>query len=278
VRTWRLSSPPLTNAAIEGSSGLPRKRLMAEAGIPRSPFHRTPTSRMQFFVGTSGYSYKEWKGTFYPKKLPQKEMLRFYAGRFSTVEVNNTFYRMPSPKLLESWAEQVPNDFRFVLKAPQAITHFKRLQDVEEPTGQFLGTASVLKERQGPLLFQLPPNFKKDVPRLERFLNLIKDGTSTAFEFRHESWFEEDVFSLLRAKACALCVADADDLPSVDHINTARFGILRLRRARYSKRQLAEWIDKLNSQNWDEVYVFFKHEDTGTGAKLATRFIELVNS
>jgi uncharacterized protein YecE (DUF72 family) len=233
---------------------------------------------MQFFVGTSGYSYKEWKGTFYPKKLPQKEMLRFYAGRFSTVEVNNTFYRMPSPKLLESWAEQVPNDFRFVLKAPQAITHFKRLQDVEEPTGQFLGTASVLKERQGPLLFQLPPNFKKDVPRLKRFLKLIKAGTSTAFEFRHESWFEEDVFSLLRAKACALCVADADDLPSVDLINTARFGILRLRRARYSKRQLAEWIDKLNSQNWDEAYVFFKHEDTGTGPKLAARFIELINS
>jgi uncharacterized protein YecE (DUF72 family) len=233
---------------------------------------------MQFFVGTSGYSYKEWKGSFYPEKLPQKEMLSFYARRFSTVEVNNTFYRMPSPKVLESWAEQVPNDFRFVLKAPQAITHFKRLRDVQEPTGQFLGIASVLKERQGPLLFQLPPNLKKDVPRLERFLNLIKDGTSTAIEFRHESWFEEDVFSLLRAKACALCVADADDLPSVDLINTAQFGILRLRRARYSKRQLAEWIDKVNSQNWDEVYVFFKHEDTGTGPKLAARFTELINS
>ena len=224
------------------------------------------------------YSYKEWKGTFYPKKLPQKEMLRFYAGRFSTVEMNNTFYRMPSPKVLDSWAEQVPKDFRFVLKAPRAITQFKRLQNAEEPTRQFLAAASVLKERQGPLLFQLPPNFKKDVPRLKRFLKLIKPGTSTAFEFRHASWFEEDVFSLLRVKACALCVADADDLPSVDLINTSPFGILRLRRARYSKKRLAEWIDKLNLQNRYEVYVFFKHEDTGTGPKLAARFIELTNS
>jgi uncharacterized protein YecE (DUF72 family) len=233
---------------------------------------------MRFFVGTSGYSYKEWKGSFYPEKLPAKEMLSFYAQRFSTVEINNTFYRMPAPSVLESWSQQVPKNFRFVLKAPQTITHFKRLKDVTEPTRRFLKIASVLGERLGPLLFQLPPNFKKDVPRLERFLKLIPAGTEVAFEFRHESWFENDVFARLRAKSCALCVADSEDLPAPELVNTARWGMFRLRRAKYSKQRLVEWIEQAKLQKWDKVYVFFKHEDTGTAPKFADRFLKLLNS
>jgi uncharacterized protein YecE (DUF72 family) len=233
---------------------------------------------MRFFVGTSGYSYKEWKGTFYPEKMPAKDMLGYYAQRFSTVEINNTFYRMPAPSVLESWALQVPESFRFVLKAPQAITHFKRLKDVGEPTERFLQVASVLKQRLGPLLFQLPPNFKKDLPRLEAFLDLIPAGTHAALEFRHDSWFDDEVFTRLRKKSCALCVADAEELPSPDLVNTARWGMLRLRRENYSKQQLAEWVDKARSQQWDEAYVFFKHEDSGTAPKFATRFLELVSS
>jgi uncharacterized protein YecE (DUF72 family) len=233
---------------------------------------------MQFFVGTSGYSYKEWKGTFYPQKLPAKEMLSFYAQQFSTVEINNTFYRMPAPSVLEAWATQVPENFRFVLKAPQSITHFKRLKEVQEPTERFLQVASVLKSRLGPLLFQLPPNFKKDLPRLEGFLDVIPAGTKVALEFRHESWFDDEVFARLRAKSCALCVADSEDLPSPDLVDTARWGMLRLRREEYSQQRLVEWREKAKSQNWDEAYVFFKHEDSGTAPKFATRFLELVNS
>jgi uncharacterized protein YecE (DUF72 family) len=233
---------------------------------------------MRFFVGTSGYSYKEWKGSFYPEKMPAKEMLSFYAQHFSTVEINNTFYRMPAPSVLESWASQVPENFRFVLKAPQSITHFKRLKDVEEPMERFLQVASVLKERLAPLLFQLPPNFKKDLPRLERFLDLIPAGTAAAFEFRHESWFDDEVFARLRAKSCALCVADSEDLPAPELVNTARWGMLRLRRETYPKAKLVEWLDKAKSQKWDDAYIFFKHEDSGTAPKFAGQFLELLKS
>jgi uncharacterized protein YecE (DUF72 family) len=233
---------------------------------------------MRFFVGTSGYSYKEWKGTFYPERLPQKEMLSYYAQRFSTVEINNTFYRMPSVSVMESWAQQVPDSFRFVLKVPQTITHFKRLKNVEEETDHLLHAASALKGRTGPLLFQLPPNFKKDLSRLEVFLSLIANRTSSAFEFRHESWFDGDVFDCLRASSCALCVADMDDFRRADLVSTANWGYVRLRRESYTDKQLGEWIETLRSQNWEEAYVFFKHEDVGTGPKLAARFLELAGS
>jgi uncharacterized protein YecE (DUF72 family) len=237
---------------------------------------RRPLGRlMRFIVGTSGYSYKEWKGTFYPNKLPQKEMLSFYARQFSTVEINNTFYQMPSEGVVESWTQQTPDSFRFVLKAPQSITHRKRLKNVEEETDHLLRVASVLKGRRGPLLFQLPPNFKKDCSRLEAFLKFIDKRTLTAFEFRHESWFDEDVFECLRANSCALCVADVDDVPSADLVSTARWGYVRLRREDYSDEQLSEWIERLRSQDWDEAYVFFKHEDSGTGPKFANRFLGL---
>ena len=230
---------------------------------------------MRFFIGTSGYSYKEWKGNFYPEKLPQKEMLGYYAQRFSTVEINNTFYRMPKASVLESWAGQVPDLFRFVLKAPQVITHRKRLKGVEQEMDYLLRTASALKQRQGPLLVQLPPNFKKDLPRLEAFLGLMGEGALAAFEFRHESWFDDEVFDSLRKKSCALCVADMDDARAADLVSTAGWGYVRLRREDYTDEQLGEWIKRLRSQTWNEAYVFFKHEDAGTGTKFAARFLEL---
>jgi uncharacterized protein YecE (DUF72 family) len=230
---------------------------------------------MRFIVGTSGYSYKEWKGSFYPEKLPQKEMLSYYSQRFSTVELNNTFYRMPRASDLESWAQQVPESFRFALKAPQIITHRKRLKDVQDETEHLLRTASVMKARRGPFLFQLPPNFKKDLPRLEAFLGLIGGGTLAAFEFRHESWFDDEVFDCLRAHSRALVVADIDDVERADLVRTADWGYIRLRREGYTDERLGEWIERFRSQAWDEAYVFFKHEDTGTAPKLAARFLEL---
>jgi uncharacterized protein YecE (DUF72 family) len=233
---------------------------------------------MRFFVGTSGYSYKEWKGIFYPAKLPAKEMLGYYAQRFPTVEINGTFMRMPTVSGVEAWARQTPATFRFVLKAPQVITHRKRLKDAEEPTEQFLLAAAALHGQQGPLLFQLPPNFKKDLPRLEAFLRHIAGRAAVAFEFRHASWFDEEAFACLRANSCALCVADADDLPHVDLVNTAPWGYVRLRRVDYTDKQLEEWIARLRAQRWKEAYVFFKHEDAATGPKLAARFLEIAGA
>src|SRR5258708_1624930 len=193
---------------------------------------------MRFFVGTSGYSYKEWKGSFYPEKYPQKEMLSYYAQRFSAVEINSTFRRMPEASVLKSWTQQVPDTFRFVLKAPQTITHFKRLKNVKAETRDLLRKASVLKGRRGPVLFQLPPNFKKDLSRLKPFLRLIGRRTRAAFEFRHESWFDDEVFDCLRKHSCALCTADSDDSPWTDLVSTAGWGYVRLRRGRYTKKRL----------------------------------------
>jgi uncharacterized protein YecE (DUF72 family) len=233
---------------------------------------------MRFFVGTSGYSYKEWKGTFYPEKLPAKEMLRYYGERFGTCEINNTFYRMPKASVIESWAEQVPAAFRFVLKAPQRITHIKRLKEAADETGYFLRTAHVLKERLGPLLFQLPPNLKKDLSRLEAFLEMLEGEATCAFEFRHETWFDDEVFTTLRKHACALCIADMDDTPTAELVHTADWGYVRLRREDYTDEQLRAWIAGLRAQKWNEAYVFFKHEDAGTGPKFAARFVELASA
>ncbi|MEX0641685.1 MAG: DUF72 domain-containing protein [Pirellulales bacterium] len=231
---------------------------------------------MQFFVGTSGYSYPQWKGSFYPKKLPQREMLSYYAQRFSTVEANSTFYRMPRPGVLEAWAEQVPGSFRFALKAPQTITHRKRLKNAEAATDDFLRAAAALKRRLGPLLFQLPPDFKKDLRRLDAFLRFLGKKRSLAFEFRHASWFDDDVFDCLRAHSAALCVADTDDVSRVDLIRTADWGYVRLRRTRYTDQRLRTWIERINFQDWTAAYVFFKHEETGTGPKFAARFLSLL--
>jgi uncharacterized protein YecE (DUF72 family) len=230
---------------------------------------------MKLHVGTSGYSYKEWKGSFYPEKLPAKEMLSYYASRLSAVELNNTFYRLPQPAMVESWKTHVPDHFRFSVKASQRITHFKRLKEVEDETKYLLETVSGLEDRLGVVLFQLPPNMKKDTERLASFLKYLPVDTPAAFEFRHPTWFEDDVLKLLSSENRALCVADTDDLP-VTHIDkTADWGYLRLRRVNYSEDDLTEWIRQIKAQDWKTAYVFFKHEDEGTGPKLAAQFVEM---
>jgi len=230
---------------------------------------------MNLYVGTSGYSYKEWKGIFYPEKLPAKEMLSYYATRLPAVEINNTFYRLPQQSMLEGWKEQVPENFRFSIKASQRITHFKRLNNVAEETKYLLDTVSCLGARLGVILFQLPPNMKKDLPRLEAFLASLPAGTRAAFEFRHPTWLEDDVLEVLRQAGQALCISDTDDMP-VTHIDrTAGWGYLRLRRILYDEAAMREWLQRIRDQKWSEAFVFFKHEDEGTGPRLAAEFLEL---
>ncbi|MCI0703023.1 MAG: DUF72 domain-containing protein [Planctomycetia bacterium] len=231
---------------------------------------------MNFFVGTSGYSYPEWKGTFYPAKMPAKQMLGFYSERFRTVEINNTFYRPPTAQLLEGWASQVPANFRFVLKAPQEITHVKQLRDVGEMVSSLVEVSNTLKERLGPLLFQLPPSSKKDTTRLRAFLALIPPSVQIAFEFRHQSWFADEVFGLLREHHSALCVADAEDDLEVPFVSTAEWGYLRLRRPDYDDVALKTWAKRMHEQHWQDCFVFFKHEDAGKGPRLASRLLELL--
>ncbi len=230
---------------------------------------------MTLYVGTSGYSYKEWKGNFYPEKIPAKEMLPYYAARLPAVEINNTFYRLPQQSVLENWKEQVPASFRFSVKASQRITHFKRLKDVAEETGYLLDTAAALADRLGPILFQLPPNMKKDLPRLLAFLDCLPEGRRAAFEFRHPTWFDDDVLEVLSGKNHALCISDTDDLPATHIDKTADWGYLRLRRVNYSDENLAEWLKRVRDQNWNDTFVFFKHEDEGTGPRLAGEFLTL---
>ena len=232
---------------------------------------------MNLHVGTSGYSYKEWKGNFYPEDLPAKEMLSYYASRLPAVEINNTFYRLPQKSMLENWKAQVPANFRFSIKATQRITHFKRLKDVKDETKYLLETATALEDRLGVVLFQLPPNMKKDLPRLETFLEFLPATTRAAFEFRHQTWLADDVLQLLASKNHALCISDTDDLP-VTHIDrTADWGYLRLRRVEYPEANLKEWLGRVRDQEWSDAFVFFKHEDEGTGPRLAGQFLGLAN-
>jgi uncharacterized protein YecE (DUF72 family) len=230
---------------------------------------------MNLHVGTSGYSYAEWKGTFYPDKLSPKKMLAYYAGHFRTVEINATFYGPPKPGVLANWAAAVPPGFRFVLKAPREITHAKKLKDAGEITTRFLDAAAALGDRLGPVLFQLPPFLKKDAPRLRDFLAGLPAGCRAAFEFRHPSWFGDEVFGVLRENGAVLCVAEADDDLQVPCAATAGWGYLRLRRAEYADADLAAWAERLRSRAWAEAFVFFKHEDAGTGPRLAKRLLDL---
>lgn len=230
---------------------------------------------MKFHVGTSGYSYREWKGKFYPKTLAAEEMLSFYADRFGAVEINNTFYRMPKVEVLKQWAREVPGEFLFAFKAPQRITHFQRLKDAGDSVGEFFKSISAMKGRLGPVLFGLPPNFKKDAARLAGFLRLLPRRRRIAFEFRHESWFDREVFDLLRECNVALCIAHDEEVVEVPFAATADWGYLRLRNVRYSDADLKRWIKQIRRQRWREVLVFFKHEEKATGPKLATRFLEL---
>lgn len=230
---------------------------------------------MDLYVGTSGYSYKEWKGTFYPADLPDKQMLRYYGERFRSVEINNTFHRMPKAAMLEAWGTEVPADFKFVLKAPQRITHMQRLKDSDGSVPFFLKMAGSLKERLGPLLFQLPPFLRKDLPRLREFLALLPAERQAAFEFRHQSWFDDEVFELLRQHQAVLCIAEAENDLEIPFVSTAEWGYLRLRRPDYGDPELREWANKLREQNWREAFVFFKHEEEGKGPRMASRFLEL---
>ena len=227
---------------------------------------------MKIFVGTSGYGYKEWKGKFYPAKISPQEMLRFYAERLAAVEINNTFYHMPTEDVLTSWAQQVPDDFVFAIKAPQIITHLKRLRNVGEETEYFFRTLSVLDRKLGPVLFQFPQSFRADRPALEVFLALIPDNFSCAFEFRNPSWLEADILNLLRGRGCSLCTADMDENPAQEIIPTAPWGYPRLRRADYTEADLWQWQDKILAQKWEKAFVFFKHEEEAKGPEMARRF------
>jgi uncharacterized protein YecE (DUF72 family) len=235
---------------------------------------------MRLHVGTSGYSYKEWKGPFYPEKLAAKDMLSYYGERLGAVEINNTFYRLPKTSVLESWAEQVPSDFRFAIKASRRITHFARLKpEASEPTEYLLSTLRILEQRLGAVLFQLPPNLKKDAERLGAFLQNLPEGTPGAFEFRHRSWHDAEVHDLLTAHGMAHVCADTDDSEAdASVVETAGWGYVRLRRPDYSDADLERWADRLRATGWSHVLVFFKHEDEGAGPRMAGRFAEVFES
>ncbi len=231
---------------------------------------------MELFAGTSGYSYKEWKGAFYPEDLPAGEMLGFYSGQLPAVEINNTFYRMPKRSVLESWAAQVPEGFRFSIKASRRITHFKRLKEADEELGFLLGNLEVLGPRLGVVLFQLPPNLKKDLPRLEAFVALLPDGLPAAFEFRHASWLEDgEAAACLAERGLALCKADTEDEPAEGPLAGGPLGYLRLRRAAYDDADLLGFAERIRTAGFERAFVFFKHEDEGAGPRLARRFLDL---
>jgi len=233
---------------------------------------------MKIHVGTSGYAYKEWKGKFYPEKISPKEMLRFYSGRLSTVEVNNTFYHMPRESVLTSWAEQVPDDFVFALKAPQVITHLKRLRNVSGETEYLFRTLSVLDKKLGPVLFQFPKSFRADPAGLRDLLGLIPGDTPCAFEFRSSTWLDAEILDALREKGASLCTADADENPAQEIIPTAPWGYLRLRRSEYTDADLSRWLERILAKKWEKAFVFFKHEDEAKGPEMAVRFRALVDS
>jgi uncharacterized protein YecE (DUF72 family) len=233
---------------------------------------------MELYVGTSGYSYDEWRGSFYPQDLPAKRMLSYYAERLNGVEINNTFYRLPKASVLEGWGEQVPEAFRFSIKASRRITHFARLKpEAREPTEYMLSALGALTPRLGAVLFQLPPNLPQDADRFASFLDSLPAGTPAAFEFRHASWSDAAVHHALRERDMALVCADTDDSPEDEPIvHTASWGYLRLRRPDYQDADLVRWAEKVANAGWERAFVFFKHEDEGAGPRLAARFRELM--
>ncbi|MBM3808536.1 MAG: DUF72 domain-containing protein [Acidimicrobiia bacterium] len=228
-------------------------------------------------VGTSGYNYPEWKGSFYPSDLPASKMLPYYAGKFPTVEINYTFYRMPTPKLIAGWRAQVPVTFRFTLKAPKRITHDKRLRaaEVESAVHGFLTATSELGPQLAALLFQLPPNFKKDLPLLNEFLSLLPPKTTAAFEFRNASWLDDEVFDALRARNLALCIADSET-GETPMVMTADYAYFRLRDEGYGDAEIAKWTEAAAalSATARDVFVYFKHEDEGKGAAFGQQMMQ----
>jgi uncharacterized protein YecE (DUF72 family) len=228
------------------------------------------------YVGTSGYNYPEWRGTFYPEKFSTDKMLAYYAERFPTVEINYTFYRVPTEKLLSGWAAGTPEQFTFTLKAPRRITHDAKLQRCEELTQTFCATARTLGSKLGILLFQLPPNFKKDVDVLRAFTETLPEGTRAAFEFRHPSWFDADTFSVLRNRGLALCIADSEKLSAPVEM-TADYGYFRLRDEGYQQADIERWAGIIRGlDSLRDAYVYFKHEEQGLGPEFARRLMALL--
>jgi uncharacterized protein YecE (DUF72 family) len=232
---------------------------------------------MNIWVGTSGFQYSEWKGTFYPEDLSTAKMLPFYAERLSTTEVNYTFRRIPSAKTIQGWWDATPERFKFSLKAPQKVTHFAKLRNCGETLRYFYQVISDLEAKLGVVLFQLPPAFKKDAALLAAFLDDTPPGMRAAFEFRHASWFDDEVFTLLKNKNIALCLADSEKL-ATPIVATADYGYVRLRREDYQATDVAEWARRIWAQKdtWSDAFVYFKHEESGIGPKLAMQLRALL--
>ncbi|MGI9431850.1 MAG: DUF72 domain-containing protein [Myxococcota bacterium] len=226
-------------------------------------------------AGTSGFSYKGWKGPFYPEDLPQKKWLAYYASQLPAVELNNTFYRMPKESVVAGWAAQVPSHFRFALKASRKITHFKRLKDAGDETGYFLRVSSALGDRLGALLFQLPPNLKCDLDRFDAFLEHLPSGTPAAFEFRHPSWPDAAVLERLTERNFAWVVSDVNDAEAPELTKTASWLYLRLRRTAYDRAALSDWATRVSGARPDRALTFFKHEEAGAGPRLAADFLAI---
>jgi uncharacterized protein YecE (DUF72 family) len=227
------------------------------------------------WVGTSGFQYKEWKGTFYPETLSLAKMLPYYAERFSTTEINYSFRRIPSEKTLANWSANTPAKFRFSLKAPQEITHFRQLRDCADVVQRFTEAVTTLGEKLGPVLFQLPPFLKNDNALLKDFLAIIPAGLRSAFEFRHESWLNDETFAALKSRNAALCIADTEDL-TTPVIVSADFGYFRLRNEAYTKADIKRWAKAIAQQQSKSknIYTYFKHEDTGVGPKFARQLLD----
>ena len=218
----------------------------------------------KLWAGASGYSFKEWKGSFYPEKIKPEEMLAWYAERLPTVEINNSFYQMPKLTVLEHWAEVTPEAFRFAIKAPRRITHDGRLKadTVADSVAHLYNNLAALGAKRGPVLFQLPPFLKKDLPRLAEFLHLLPEGHRAAFEFRHDSWFDDEVYAALQASGASLCLSEREDSTPPPLVETAPWGYLRLRLENYSESDLAAWAEKIAATRWQEVHAYFMHEPT----------------
>jgi uncharacterized protein YecE (DUF72 family) len=229
---------------------------------------------MRLSTGTSGFSYKEWLGSFYPEKLPANAMLHYYAERFTTVEINNTFYRMPAESMLVHWAEEVPSGFTFTLKAPRRITHEERLHESESSVAEFLRRAAVLGDKLGVLLFQLPPFLRKDLHRLQDFLAGLPSDKRYAFEFRHASWQDDEVYEALRSHGAMYCVTDTDE-GETPFVPTTECAYVRLRRTHYDDSDLRAWAERIAAQSLERAYVYFMHEDEALGTRFARRLEEL---
>jgi len=255
------SGPPRPSAIAAAGSGVALKLRFDEYSL--SLFFAMPHSK-KLLAGASGYSFKEWKGSFYPDKMKPEEMLPFYSARLPTVEINNTFYQMPKVAVLENWATLTPESFRFAIKASRRITHMSRLKaDSAADSVAFLyRNLAALGAKRGPVLYQLPPFLKKDLPRLTEFLSLLPDGHGAAFEFRNESWFSDDVYAALKGAGAALCLSEREDNAPPPLVETAPWGYVRLRLEEYSEQDLAAWAHRLAATGWGEIYVYFMHEPT----------------